>query len=140
VILYADTSALVKLLVREEGSDEMAQHTRAAEAVATASIAYAELRAAFAAMARAGHLSASLLGRVKRDLAVRWALVSPMSTDDLIIADAGDLAERHALRGFDAIHLASLMRLGPPRPDLLFAVWDADLLAAARVEGYATIP
>jgi hypothetical protein len=51
------------------------------------------------------------------------------------------LVDRHALRGFDLIHLASALtlreRLGE---DFLFACFDDRLLAAARAEGLHTYP
>ena len=49
MILYADTSALFKILVNEKGTDEAAAALDASELVASAEIAYVELRAALAA-------------------------------------------------------------------------------------------
>lgn len=51
---------------------------------------------------------------------------------------AGDLAERHALRGYDAVHLATALALKDP--DLVFVTWDRDLSAAARAAGRAVAP
>ena len=48
MILYLDTSALVKLYVREAGSVLVRRATEASEAAATSTVAYAEARAAFA--------------------------------------------------------------------------------------------
>jgi len=45
---------------------------------------------------------------------------------------AGALAQRHALRGFDAIHLASALRLSYRFDDLRFLAFDNRLTAAAR--------
>lgn len=42
---------------------------------------------------------------------------------------AGDLAERHALRGYDAVHLASALAIEDP--ELVMATWDRDLATAA---------
>jgi len=42
------------------------------------------------------------------------------------------LAERYALRGFDAIHLASAVRLQEQVSDLGFLAFDARLVDAAR--------
>jgi len=53
-------------------------------------------------------------------------------------ADAGDLAERHVLSGFDAIHLASALTLaGLP---IIVATWDVCLLRAARSAGLDALP
>ncbi len=54
MILYLDTSALVKLYVRETGSRIVAKLARESAALATSIVAYAETRAAFARLMRAG--------------------------------------------------------------------------------------
>ena len=48
LILYLDTSALVKLYVREVGTAQTRAHVRGAEMIATSRVAYPEARAAFA--------------------------------------------------------------------------------------------
>lgn len=48
MILYVDTSALVKVYVTEPGSSEVRGRIDEAEAVATALVTYAEARAALA--------------------------------------------------------------------------------------------
>ena len=65
MILYADTSALFKLLVNEAGAEQVADAIQASDAVASAAIAYVELRAALAAALRAGRIA-----RDRRDLAL----------------------------------------------------------------------
>jgi uncharacterized protein len=51
---------------------------------------------------------------------------------------AADLAEQHALSGFDAIHLASALEVSAA--PLVVATWDAHLLGAAQAAGLATLP
>jgi uncharacterized protein len=46
---------------------------------------------------------------------------------------AGHLARAHALRGADAVHLASALAIGDP--ELIIAVWDLRLHAGARAAG-----
>lgn len=58
MIVYLDTSALVKLYVEEEGSPEARAAVEAADAVATPRVAFAEAHAAFAAAARLRGISA----------------------------------------------------------------------------------
>ena len=48
---------------------------------------------------------------------------------ETITAHAGHLASRHALRGADAVHLASLLAVG--LAETLFAVWDPSNIASA---------
>jgi predicted nucleic acid-binding protein len=48
MVLYLDTSSLVKLYVEEKHSPEVAALVRSSEVTATCLVAYAEARAAFA--------------------------------------------------------------------------------------------
>jgi len=51
----------------------------------------------------------------------------------------GNLAEKHALRGFDALHLASAVEMrAAGAAALFFCSADIRLLAAARLEGFET--
>ena len=51
---------------------------------------------------------------------------------------AGHLARTHALRGADAVHLASALAVGDP--DLIVAVWDRRLHAGAQAAGCRLAP
>lgn len=51
---------------------------------------------------------------------------------------AGELAEQHALRGYDAVHLATAM--ATDAPDLALVTWDHDLASAALALGITIIP
>jgi hypothetical protein len=55
-----------------------------------------------------------------------------------IVRHAGDLAERHDLRGYDAVHLASALAVVPAGEPLV--TWDTALADAARLEGLAVVP
>jgi len=55
--------------------------------------------------------------------------------DAALARAAGELAERHALRGYDAVHLASAIAIEDS--DLVMATWDRDLAAAAA--GHCTV-
>ena len=51
---------------------------------------------------------------------------------------AGELASQHALRGADAVHLASLLAVGTA--GTLLAVWDPRLRAGALAAGVQLAP
>lgn len=138
MILYLDTSALVKLYAEEEGTGVVERAVEEAEAVATSVVAYAEARAAFARKLREGVFS-----RENRDDAVEaldedWgAFEKPEVTGDLAL-EAGNLAEEHALRGFDAVHLASALLVrevyagqDDGETEVVFLGFDSDLTRAA---------
>jgi predicted nucleic acid-binding protein len=53
-------------------------------------------------------------------------------------ATGGQLARSHALRGADAVHLASALAISDP--DLIIAVWDRRLYAGAANAGLRITP
>lgn len=108
--------------------------------LASAAIAYAELRAAIAAAHRDQRLSQPDFATAKGQLEMVWAATSRLSIDSALIQQAGDLAEQNELRGNAAVHLAALIRLGPPDVVDRFACWDRELRTAARDRGYRLFP
>ena len=139
MIVYADTSALVKLLVPEPGAAEMRAVAAEADGVATAALAYVELRAAIAAAVRDRRIRPTRRDRAVAEIERLWGQVLVILIDEALLRRAGDLAETMKLRGYDAIHLAALEAAGEPGT-IDFACWDDELRAAARSLGYTVIP
>lgn len=136
MILYLETSYLVKLYVREADSGEIASLVSKAEAVATSIVAYAEARAAFARKFREKGISEGDHKRIKKDLDSDWEKLFVIKLTDGLIKSAGDLAEKCGLRGFDALHLASALELQKAVSDpVKFSSSDARLRESARSEG-----
>lgn len=137
--LYLDTSALVKLYVREARSAAVRMHVRAAARVTTARVAYPEARAALARRQREGALSRRSLRRAVSRLDADWPSYLVVELLEPVSRRAGALAESRALRGFDAIHLASALEiaalLGEP---VSFLAYDARLREAALAEGFSS--
>lgn len=134
--LYLDTSALVKLYVEEEGSDTVREAVAGAETVATSMIAYVEARAAFSRRRRERRLSRSGHDRTIREFEADWEHYVALEVTSGLIRRAAELAEAHALRAYDAVHLASARLLRERvREAILFAAWDSNLLSAAKREG-----
>lgn len=129
---YFETSALVKLFVREPGSDAADAVWDASDVIVTSRITYAEARAALAAAARAGRLTSTALRTAKTGLDVRFGDIAVVEVTDQVVRSAGDLAERYALRGYHAVHLGSGLSIGG---DVTVATWDRALAAAARHAG-----
>ncbi len=136
MILYLDSSALVKLYVGEEGTDRVRALVLAADTCAASAIAYAEIRAAIARRNREGSLTASELLNVKSALLADWYTLFVISAIEAVVTSAGDLAEQYALRGMDAIHLSSALWLAREQHDqVTFTAWDTRLVAAAAQAG-----
>jgi uncharacterized protein len=139
--LYLDTSALVKLYVEEEGSSMVRQWVDDADTVATSIIAFVEARAAFAHRRREKRISSAAHARLVRDFAADWDRYLVLEATQTLMRRAGRLTETHALRAYDAIHLAAakILREKLAEP-VSFASWDVRLVAAARKEGLEVIP
>lgn len=137
-LAYFDASAFVKLLVDEPGSDLADALWDGCDAALSSRLAYPEVRAALAASARNHDLTDSELSQAERDWESYWAATRPVELTAAVEQDAGRLTKLHALRGADAVHLASASAIGDP--DLVVAVWDRRLHAGARAAGFRVAP
>lgn len=137
MILYLDTSALVKVYAEEAHSDDVRAAAREAEAVATHTIAYVEARATLARKAREQHLAPGQLARCKEDLDSDWEAMDIIGITDELRLRAANLAEQYGLRGFDSVHLAAaeLTHRATPPGSFRFAVFDGRLARAATAHG-----
>jgi hypothetical protein len=132
---YFETSAIVKHVMAEEGTEEAEALWDASDVALTSRLSYSEARAALAAARRAGRLSARSLEESKRALEDRFSELDPVELTVHIARSAGDLAEKHGLRGFDAVHLASALAIDGSGVTLV--TWDRALARAGRAEGMA---
>lgn len=137
-LIYFDSSALVKLLVQEEGSDLAAELWDGCDAALASRLAYPEVCAALAAAGRNHDLSHNDLDLAERAWEQYWASVRPVELTVAVERLAGQLARTHALRGADAVHLASALVLADP--DVIIAVWDRRLHAGAASAGLQVTP
>ncbi len=137
-IVYFDSSAFVKLLTEEAGSDLAAELWDGCDAAVASRLAYPEVCAAIAAAARNHDLADHELGTAEQAWDEYWAAARPVELTAAVELQAGDLARQHALRGADAVHLASALAIGTP--DLVIAVWDRRLHAGARAVGLRVAP
>jgi len=137
---YLDTSALIKRFVTEKGSDLVRTIFIRETPVATAKIAYAEVYAGLARKHREGHLSAAGYRLACRQFGSDWDAYVRVDLRDEILILARDLIQRHPLKGFDGIHLASALSLkNALDEDDLFVAADNRLLRAAGAEGLNTV-
>jgi predicted nucleic acid-binding protein len=111
VTLYLDTSSLVKLYVAEPGSDVVRGLVTQATVVATSGIAYPETRAALAKRRRERALTAAAFTRARRAFEDDWPRYLAVEVSAWVCREAGELAERYRLRGYEAVHLASYLEV-----------------------------
>lgn len=137
-IVYFDSSAFVKLVVEEPGSDLAAVLWDGCDVAVSSRLAYAEVRSALAAAGRTQRLAETEQAHAEALWEGFWAATRPVELTEAITAHAGELASRHALRGADAIHLASVLAVGSA--ETIFAVWDGRLRTGAESAGVRLAP
>ncbi len=108
---------------------------RSSEVTATSLVAYAEARAAFARRFREKAYTQDEHERIKEFFEKDWSSYLILSVTGDMIKLAGDLAEKHALRGFDSIHLASALTLRKElSAPIVFSCFDDNLQKASERE------
>jgi predicted nucleic acid-binding protein len=151
MILFLDTSCLVKLFLDEAGSADVEAHEARAAQIAVSSITFAEAYAAFAAGERAAPAGGRFVPRrpasatvgtydaVDAEFRQRWPRFFAVSISYAVLQRAAILSRRHALRAYDSVQLASAVHLSVTLPEPLeFATWDKDLPTPAKAEGLTT--
>lgn len=142
-IYYADSSALLKKYVNETGSVWTRQALAAPAVVITAQLALIEIASALNRRVRDGTVTAHDYARLANDFRDecrdRFQIIA---LDQTVINLSWAVLERHALRAYDAIHLASALVMdrqwvetGLAAP--IFLAADDRLLKAAQAEGLA---
>ncbi len=135
ILVAADSSAIVKLVLREEGSELAQLVWREADAVQATRLARIEAAAAVAAARRGRRIRPAGEALAHAALTLVWRAVAPIELDEALEARAALLARAHVLSGADAVHLAAAVETGA-----VLLTWDRRLAAAATAEGLAVIP
>lgn len=136
MILFLDTSALVKLYLFESGSDLVREHATQAEAVLVSRIAWVEAHAAFARRAREEPADAAAIEEAKKVLRQDWGRYVVLDIDQELVELAAEYADTFALRAYDSMQLAAAHRAaGLSGETLGFGCFDIRLNKAAKVLG-----
>ncbi len=128
----------MKLVFDEAGSDLAAELWDRADLVVSSQLVYPEARAAAASARRARRIDSRTLRRAVERIDELCAELDVIGVDFTLAHVAGDLAEAHGLRGYDAVHLASALSIEAEA--LLLATWDGDLARAAVASGCSVSP
>jgi hypothetical protein len=140
-LYYLDTSALVKLYVREPGTDQMIRLASypSGHTLAVLALARVEFRAAVRQRERKGDLphdaAEALIARMEEHL---QSLYLVQLVTETVIEEAAALLDRHPLRAYDAVQLAGCLSLRASRGETpSFVCSDRQLVRAAEDEGLA---
>jgi predicted nucleic acid-binding protein len=141
VILYLDSSAIVKQYIDEAGSSEVREAVAQSEISGTSVISRAEVIATFQKTVRVGVLRNVEATKLRRTFDRGWPDLVRTRVTERLIHHASELAWTHGLRGYDAVHLASAaawqQALGR---SVTVASFDKALWTAARAISLSAFP
>jgi len=141
MILYLDTSALVKRYFLESYSDEILSRWKSAAQIVTSFVAYAEMMASLYRKKREADLADTLIRKIADSFHQDWESFIRVEVNAELNGYINRVVEGYPLRGFDAIHLASALAIHEMVPgDFVFACFDDRLARAAQLEGLQTFP
>ena len=137
-VVCFDSSAFVKLLVEESGSDIAARLWDEADVVVASRLAFPEVVAALAAARRGARLDPASERRALRDWAGYWSATRVVELTAAVATEAATLAGRLVLGGADSVHLASAFTLVDA--ESILVAWDGRLRTAALAAGIVVAP
>jgi uncharacterized protein len=138
VIAYFDTSALLRLVIAEDGTDQAILLWQQAGELVVSRLAWPEAVAALAAARRGRRVSDEGYWTATDRLRSCFERCTVVSLADALVDRAAELATTHDLRAADAIHLATALAV--METDSVFVTWDKRLRLAAVGAGLACAP
>ena len=137
MIVYADTSALIPLLIVEPSTELCQQLWESADSVISSRLVYVEAAAALARARRARRLTGPRHREALATLARVWTDIDVVEADGEVVERGAALAENLALRGYHAVHAASAEVVNDA--GLVAAAGDRQLLDAWQRLGITTV-
>ena len=140
MILFCDTSALVKLYVCEDGTDTMMEQAAASEVVAACRIAWVEIMSALARRSREQSADAAAINQARKRVVTDGPHYLTVEITQELVELAGEYADAFALRAYDSVQLAAVQTVNQELPgEVRFACYDERLVKAARVLGIEAV-
>lgn len=136
MVLYLDTSALVKRYFEEESSDVVLSLWGKAGHIVTSSVAYSETLACFYRKKNEPGFDDNVFAKILDEFRVDWSSFIRVQVNDGLNRYIDRVFACCRLRGFDAVHLASAVLIREKlSKDLVFACYDSRLNKAAKLQG-----
>ena len=134
MLLFCDTSALIKLLIDEPDSAQIHQASERAGLIAACRITWAEAMAAMARRQRDDPTSADDIETARQRLSMLWSSFTIVEVSQKLVEAAGRFADGFALKGYDSVQLAAAHELHVnTEQKVLFACYDRRLKQAAQL-------
>lgn len=143
IVYYLDASAWVKRYYQEVGTTWVQNLFAQNQTIASASLGLIEVIATLARKEKGREIDSSMLEQKRQELESDWERFLQIHMTVEVVHIAKTVAKELALRGADAVHLASAFvlrsRLAEEDDQLTLVVSDRELKAAAQSSGLATI-
>lgn len=140
-IVYLDASAWVKRYYQEQGTEEIQALFVEGAILACASLGLVEVLATLSRKFKAQQINELQFEQKQREVNADWAQFIQIQLSDEVLKAASRLTVELALRGADAVHLASavILQQNLPNPDeFILATSDQELRVAAELVGITT--
>jgi len=137
MIIYFDTSAMIKRYLQGADSDRVAALFNEPDHLyGSIVITQVEISAAFQKAVRMNVVSSALAAEIREDFLDHWQSFTRLRVTAGTIERASDIAWKYGLRGYDSLHLAAaLMWQEVLDARVTFAAFDRDLLLAGKKAG-----
>lgn len=141
MIVYWDTSALIKTYIQEAGTSEVDQLLQKADRSGTVVICQVEISATLAKLVRMKNLRRKPAQMAWQQFLQDWSTLIHIQITQPVLTQASILTWNYGLRGYDAIHLAAASTwqslLGET---VVFATYDQQLWQTAQALGMDRFP
>ena len=136
MIYFIDTSAWIKFFIMEDGTQEiqdfiLKESQSESNIFAAYAVTYAEMHATFKRSLNGNRLTEEQYNEAVSAFSDQWENVDIPVVNNLVIEESGKLAQKYAIKGCDAIQLASALKIHAD----LFINSDNDLQDAAKDSG-----
>jgi uncharacterized protein len=110
LILYCDTSALVKLYVQEQHSEWVRDQVTLSSGCVVCQMTWVETNAAFGMKRRNQEITPAEQRSALKRLRGEWPMFTRMAIDMGLLEEAAEFALRFGLRAYDSVQLACANR------------------------------
>jgi uncharacterized protein len=136
MIVYYDTSALLKLFIEEEHSAAVRAKSADAHAIVVCELTWVEMHSALGRRIRQGESDEAVAWAALESFKSKWTDYSVINLNPELIQSAGLHAQSMGLRAYDSVQLDSARQAERALDgELAFLSFDKQLNTAARVLG-----
>ena len=141
MILYLDTSALVKRFIVEKGSADVNALISVADLVGSSIISQVEMASALGKALRMEWIDSTSAQSAYQDYLGQWQYFTRLMVSPGLIDRAAQLSWDFGLRGYDATHLASALFWQESLDmEIVLATYNRELWIAAKKSGIKIWP